>query len=173
MATEYTMHPEFDNPPVNTQGSPALIARTVKIDWPLVTGDATYAFIINDTIKAMKIPAFVRLLGAALYNSVDLDDGTGVAELDVLITDGTTTKTLLDGGTATSAVGNVSSLDTHTVATDGIGFVTDNGDYYVYLKAIVAANGDAGSSAVSYLTVYYTPTIECFAGRDFPDPIPT
>lgn len=178
MATTYT-HSQFYQPSVNTQGDQGVVRRTCTIDWVALTGDATYAIAIDDIVKLFTLPAFVKISRAKIDNSVDLDDGSSTLDIDIKITDGASspiTKTLLNGGTATGAAGIVDSDDASQFASgvDGINYVTVNGDFYVYLHAIAAANGDAAASAVSVVTVEYSRTLEGGEGiRDFPSSTPS
>lgn len=175
MATAYK-NPSAGKPVLSPQGCGDLIARQFVIDWPTLTSDATYALVINDTVEMCDLPAFVKLYGGTIANTVDLDDGTSVAELDLIVSDGTTTYTILDGGTTTGAAGALTSLNGDVATHAGLYSVTDNGDYKLYVKAVAAANGDMASSAKTYVTIYYSGALEgneTGANRDFPSPIPS
>lgn len=158
MATTYTLR-SFNEPAVVGTAFPGRITRQVTIDWVDVTGDADYAFIINDVVKAFKVPPKAKILGAKLSNKVDLDDGASTLELDVQLTDGTITKTLIDGGTTTGTLATVRE-GAAPATEDAIGYVTSDDDFWIQLKAIAASNGDAAANAVSILEVSYTMILE-------------
>lgn len=159
-------------PPVNTQGDVGSVKMKLDIDWPALTGDADVALALNDVVQCFKLPGWVKLLSAYLDNSVDLDDhATPTLDLDILVTDGTTTKQLLNGGTTAGQVGRTTAASDFDA--DGIDFVTDNGDYIVILKAIAAAAGDAAASAKTKLMVEYTRVMQGSEGiKDLPSPNP-
>lgn len=169
-------HAQFANPAVNTQGDVGRVPVKIEIDWEALTGDASIALTDGDIVKAFKVPGWVKILRASIDNNVDLDDGGNTLDIDVKITDGATTKTIINGGTTTGGAGLVDSDDSSAYASgvDGIDFVTDNGDYYVYLEVIATATGDATASAKTKLLVEYTRVLTGTEGtRDFPSPIPS
>ena len=177
MATAYETVEYQNGVAVNTQGTPGIVRRTISIDLPTLTGDADYKLALNDTIKCFPLPGWVKIERGMIRTNVDLDDhGTPSLELDLQITDGTTTKTLLDNGTGVFDTGNPAIVDSDAVEPSTINalyWVTDNGSYYAQLKAIAAAAGDAASSAVIYVTVEYSRVLEGDEGnRTFPDATP-
>lgn len=174
MATTYT-HPVFRDVSVKHQGDVGNVCRSVEIDWAALTGDATYQTVINDVVKLFQIPAFVKIKRCKIDNSLDLDSGGNTLELDAIITDGTTSKTLINGGVTTGAAGLVDSDDSSQYASgvDGINYVPLNGDFYLTLKVIAAGTGDITAAAKTTVTLEYTRLLESGEGvRDWPTPNP-
>jgi len=173
MATTYET-PNFRDVSIFAANFPGVIDRTVEIDLEAVTADATYAFIINDVIKVCRLPQGAKLLYGRLECDDLDDDGTPTVELDLSVTDGTTTYILVNGtGTTIAEAGG--ALDSRsTMVTDVVGSVLANPDFYLQVKCRAAATGDAGASAKIKATVGYTMAVESNEyNRDFPSPIPT
>ena len=174
MATTYT-HTAFNDVAPKPQGTLGTIARSTEITWATLTNDATYQTVINDVVKVFKLPAGAKIKRVVLDNSLDLDSGGNALDIDIQLTDGTTTKTALNGGTAAGAAGIFDSdaASQYASGVDGINYVTPNGDFYLQLKAIAAGTGDITAAAKSTVTVEYTPCVE--GGeyiRDWPSPNP-
>lgn len=174
MATTYT-HPVFRDVSVKQQGDVGNVCRSVEIDWPTLTGSATYQTVINDIVKLFQIPAFVKIKRAVIDNNVDLDNGANTLDLDLQLTDGTTTKTALNGGTAAGQAGIVDSdaSSQYAAGVDGINYVTPNGNFWLQLKAIAAGTNPMVASAKTTVTLEYTRLLEASEGiRDWPTPTP-
>lgn len=174
MATTYELN-QYKQAPVFAAGFPGVIDRTATFHLGTLTGDASYAFIINDIIKCFKLPQGAKVL----YGRIECDDlddhATPTLELDLLFTDGTTHYTLVNGGTVATTGGIMDSRDATYGNIDSVGVVTDDADWYVYLKAIVAAAGDAAAAPDDKIvvTVGYTQAVESDEYiRDFPTPNP-
>jgi len=160
MATTYEAKSYKGVPAVSANTFPGVVRRAVSIDLEELTGDASYAFVINDIVKVFKLPPLAKILyGRLVSGDVALDDhATPTLDLDVIVTDGTTTKTLVNGGTAINQadVTAVTDLD----ADNAYLYVTTDDDFYVAVKAIAAAAGDAAADATFIVDVEYTGILE-------------
>lgn len=165
MATTYEAL-SYKRPAVFAAGFPGVIDVTYSATLEAITGDATYAFIINDVIKFFKLPPHAVLLYARIEADQLDDHATPTLVLDVLVTDGTTTKVLLEALTDFgNAAGEIADSRNSLVApadgtegpgVDAVGYETTNDDFYAAVKAIAAAAGDAESSASITLSIGYT-----------------
>lgn len=177
MATTYDTTEYQNGVAVNTQGTPGIVRRTVNFDLGTLTGTDEYKLLINDVIRLFPIPGWVKIERGIIRTTADLDDhATPALQFDLQITDGTTTKTLLDNGTGVFDTGAAAIVDTDTKDPSTINalyWVTDNGSYHAQLKAIAGANGDSTSGADIYVTVEYSRVLEGDEGnRTFPDATP-
>lgn len=145
---------------VGASSFPGVIKRAYSINLEEATNDATYAFAINDIIKVFHLPPYVKVLNARLVSGdVALDDhATPTLDLDVIVTDGTTTKTAVNGGTAINQADITASMDLD--ADNAYLFVTTDADFYVALKAIAASAGDATADATVVVEIEYTGILE-------------
>jgi hypothetical protein len=133
------------------------LATYLGVVYPTPVGESTVSFVIKATTVAAEMGtaavnriAKIRAKGISVIDGFaqcnDLDsNATPTAVFSVVITDGTTTKTLIDASTIAQAGGLI--RPTKLASTENaIGFTTDNDDYYV---AIVwgtgAATGVAGT----------------------------
>lgn len=165
MATTYEAT-SYKRPAVVAQGFPGVIDVTYEQDLEDLTSDASYAFIINDVIKFFKLPANAVLLYSRLETDVLDDHATPTLVLDVLVTDGTTTKVMYEAASTLSSAGGEihdsrTSLNAPADGTEGpredvVGFITTNNDFYVAVKATTAAAGDAAADAKIKLSFGYT-----------------
>lgn len=101
----------------------------------------------NDTRRLNKVPINVCFGAGTWMQPGDMDTGAGLV-LTLRVTDGTTTKVLIDASTAGQAGGLVRPTKGPTVET-GIGFVTDNNNYWVELLYATQAAG-AQSAAFNW-----------------------
>jgi hypothetical protein len=106
----------------------------------------TTAFVLNDVIEMLRVPAGARITGVTLKTS-DLDTSTGIV-LDV--GDAADTDRLIDGATIGQTGGTTSSL------------VSSTGQFYKYTSETVisvlvqvAATGTAATSGTVELAVSY------------------
>lgn len=170
----------FRQPPVFAANFPGLIDRSATLDMDTIVGpDGTDANPLeaDDVVKVFKLPQGTKIV----YGGIEAEalDSGNTLTLDLIVTDGTTTKLIFDectigqaGGAAfsrdVSAAGEQDAFDTNSA----IGFVTDNGDYYVALRCGVAPT-TPGNDGIR-VTVGYTMCTELDEGnRSFPDPIPS
>lgn len=126
---------------------------------------SSFTFVINDVIKVFKLPQGAKLLPGWGIECDDLDAGaTPTLTLSLAVTDGTTTKTIIDGSTAGQA-GGITYDSTSSVGqqADVMGFVTTNDDFYVYVLAKAAAAGACAAS--SKLKVWCSYTLDTEAGE--------
>ena len=160
MATTYEAKSFQGGIAVGANTFPGVIKRAYSANLEDTTADATYAFIINDLIKFYQLPPYVKVLDAAIVSGdAALDDhATPTLDLDVLVSDGTTTKTAVNGGTAINQANVTANMDKD--ADNAYLFVTTNDDFYVALKAIAASAGDAASGATVAVEISYTGLLE-------------
>lgn len=159
MATTYTAKSFQNGIDVGASTFPGVVARAYSVNVEEATNDATYAFAINDVIKVFAIPPYVKILNGRLVSGdVDLDDGGNTVDFDLIITDGSTTKTLVNGGTAIGQANATAEMDPDT--DDAFMFVTTSDDFYVAIKAIAAATGDCAADATIAAVVEYTSLLE-------------
>lgn len=174
MATTYELN-HYKQAPVFAAGFPGVIDRTATFHVGALTGDASYAFIINDIIKCFKLPQGSKILYGRVETDALDDAGTPALELDLMFTDGTTHYTLVNGSTVAGSGGITDSRDATYGNIDSVGVVTDDADWYVYLKAIAASVGDAAAAPDDKIVVSvgYTQAVESDEYiRDFPTPNP-
>ena len=119
-----------------TGGSPG--AHFVRIS---PAQDFTITASSDDVVKFFKLP-----VNAKITNVGFLGESLGAAgTMDLIITDGTTTKVVLNEAVVTAATyyydarvmhqtGLTGSVVGEATVTDWLGFVTDNQDYYVALR---------------------------------------
>lgn len=175
MATTYEAL-SYKLAPVFAAGFPGVIDRTSTIDVADTTGDDTYTFIINDVVKCFKMPQGAKILYGRLECD-DLDDNVSpTLELDLIITDGTTTYTLISGASSTIAeAGGVADTRTSVTLADVIGKVLTNPNFYAAVKVRTAATGDpADDTAKIIVSVGYSLNVESDEyQRTFPTSNPT
>lgn len=158
MATTYT-YPSFNEPAVGANTFPGVIKRALKVELATATSDTSYAFVINDIIKVFALPPYVKILSGKMVTNGETDDhATPTVDLDLIVTDGSTTKTLVNGGTGMSEDNVTATTDFD--ADDAYMFVTTTDDWYVAIKAIAAAAGDAATGADITVEVEYTGLLE-------------
>lgn len=154
MATTYTAKSWFV-PAVGANTFPGVIKRAYAVELSEATNDTSYAFIINDIIKVFALPPYVKILSGKMVTNGETDDhATPTVDLDLIVSDGTTTKTLVNGGTAMSEDNVTATTDFD--ADDAYMYVTPTDDFYVAIKAIAAAAGDAATGADITCEVEYT-----------------
>lgn len=126
---------------------------------------SSFTFVINDKVKFFKLPAGAKIVPGWGIEADDLDAGaTATLTLSLAITDGTTTKTIIDGSVAGQAGGVCyDHTATYGQQADVMGFVTTNDDFYVYVLAKAAAAGAGAAS--SKLKVWCTYTLDTEAGE--------
>lgn len=160
MATTYEAKSYNEGIAVGAANFPGVIKRAYSINLANTTNDSTYAFVINDIIKVFQLPAYAKVLNAKLVSGdVALDDhATPTLDLDVIVSDGTTTKTAVNGGTAINQADVTATMDLD--ADNAYLFVTTDDDFYVAVKAIAAAAGDATADATLAVEIEYTMALE-------------
>lgn len=163
MATTYEA-PSFAHPAINVRGFPGVIERHYSMDLASVTGDASYALVADDVFKFFKLPANARISYARVETDV-IDDGGTAATLDVIVSDGTTTKVLMDEIPTSQTLGSkgdTRDVEDSTVCyqADTIGFVTTNSNFYVAVRCGTGPTGDAATSAQIKLTFGYVLSLE-------------
>lgn len=126
--------------------------------YPTPTGESTVSFVIKaTTIAADTGTAAINRIAKIRSQGITIVDGfaqmndcdtnaTPTAVFNIIISDGTTTKTLINGSTAAQAGGFV--RPSKLVSTeDAIGFVTTNDDFWV---GIQWSTGAATGAAVAF-----------------------
>jgi len=133
--------------------------------WAEYSLGSSFTFVVNDVIKFFKLPAGAKVITGWGIEADDLDaNATPTLTLSLAITDGTTTKTIIDGSIAGQAGGFCyDSTGTYGQQADVMGFVTTNDDFYVYLLAKAAAAG--ACAAASKVKVWVTYTLDTEAGE--------
>ena len=101
----------------------------------------------NDTRRLLKIPINTVIGAGTFFQVGDMDSGTALV-LTLRITDGTTTKVIIDASTAGQAGGIARPTKIGTTE-NAIGFVTDNNNYRLELLIATQATG-AQSAAFTY-----------------------
>ena len=159
--------PNYNEPALYTRNNLAPITRTVKFALADLTGAAGSAadpLETGDLIKIFKLPPDVKIIGGQFHSNA-LDSATSLV-LDLIVTNGTTTKYIFDGLTVCRAGGGVSSHDAATTgfmdafdANSAVGWVVDGDNYYLALYADAGAAG-AGAGDDIYVTVQYTSALE-------------
>lgn len=160
MATTYEAKSYDHGTAVSASTFPGSIKRAVSVNLEQATNDATYAFAQNDLIKVFHLPPYVKVLHARLVTTAtELDDhATPTLDLDLVVSNGTVTKTAVNGGTAINQANVTATMDYDT--DDAYMFCTPNGEYYVALKAIAASAGDAEANASIIVEFEYTNVLE-------------
>lgn len=159
MATAYTAR-SYNEPYLVGTAAPGMITRLLNIDLVDLTGNATYTFIINDTIDAAKLPPYAKIVDGYLGSAQDLDTNvTPTLELNLLITDGTTTKTLVDQGVWSGAA-QITRAGGAPATETAIGFVTTNADFKAQIKAIAGGASAAAATAFVLAAVSYVMNLE-------------
>lgn len=118
------------------------------------------ALVTNDVIKFFKLPVGAKLLGGHI-ESEDLDtDATPAITLSLIVTNGTTTKTLIDGGTVGQGGGIVfaESDATGAAQTGWKGYVCNGDGWYVAVK--VKLQADAAQAGDIQAGIRYTKNTE-------------
>ncbi len=135
MATTYSNLPSFVDPSVQRPQAGEIVRHITIPAAKLPTGA------VNDVYKIAKLPKGAKLVTGWMLEVPDIDtNATPTATLDVIVTDGTTTKTVINATTAGQAGGiNYDHTATFGVQTGVMGFVTTNDDFYVALKFSAAA----------------------------------
>lgn len=159
MATTYTAK-SFADPAVGANTFPGVICRAYKVELgEVVSGDTTPAFAQDDIIKVFQLPPYVKILEGKLVTNGQTDDhATPTIDIDLVITNATVTKTLVNGGTGMSEDNVTATTDFD--ADDAYMFVTPNDDYYAAVKFIAAAAGDIDSGADLTVEIKYTGCLE-------------
>lgn len=115
----------------------------------------------NDVIKFFKVPPDVRFT----YGRIDVEalDNATSSTIDLLVTNGTTTKYFINASTIgrSSAAGfgttddaAASGVVSAVGSNPAIGFVTDNDNYYVAVKCSAAPAGDGGGDNIHVMVKY-------------------
>lgn len=167
MSADVFTLPNYAEPALYSRSNLAPITRSVKFALADLTGAAGSAadpLETSDVIKIFKLPPDVKIM-AAQFHSNALDSGSNLV-LDLVVTNGTTTKQLFTGLTVGRAGGGVSSHDAATTgfidafdSNAGIGWVVDNDNYYLALNVTTGAAG-AGAGDDIYITISYTSALE-------------
>lgn len=111
----------------------------------------------SDTYKVMKVGKGITF-NDAYVSITDVDtNATPTLVFSLRVTDGTTTKILIDGSTAGQAGGLIRPTKVPTTET-GLGFTTDNKDYWVDILWSTGAATAASGTCVVYLNMsgFYT-----------------
>lgn len=158
MAADTFIVPSYNEPAVYVRNTVAPIVRSTKFELANLTGIAGSAadpIETNDVFKIFKMPPDVKVIRAKVASEA-LDSATSL-DMDLQLTNGTTTKDLFNGltvvragGIASSEDASVTGLITEFTANSGIGWVIDNDNYWIQLKAIA---GSAGAGAGDGITV--------------------
>lgn len=111
----------------------------------------------NDTYKIMKVGKGITF-NDAYVSITDVDtNATPTLVFNLAVTDGTTNKILIEGATTGQAGGLVRCSKIKTTET-GLGFTTDNKDYWLELKWTTGAATAASGTVVVYVAYsgFYT-----------------
>lgn len=169
----------FRQPPVFAANFPGIIERSATLDMDLIIGpDGTDANPLeaDDVVKVFKLPQGAKVLyGVIETESLAASDLT----LDLIVSDGTTTKLIFDECTIGVAGGRADSRDAGAVgelsaftADSAIGYVIPNGEFYCALRCGTAPTTPANDGI--RISIGYTMCTELDEGnRSFPSPIPT
>lgn len=165
MSADVFTLPNYAEPALYHRGTISPIVRSVSFELANLTGAAGSAadpLETSDVIKLFKLPPDVEILSAR-FDCEDLESSTGALDLNLIITNGTTSKFLFEAlTTAPRAGGSASTEDLSSVegvfsafdANSAIGWVTDNDNYYVAITvdagATAAGSGDAIRVVVTY-----------------------
>lgn len=169
MAADTFTLPNFSEPALYSRSNLAPITRSVKFALADITGAAGSAadpLETSDVIKLFKLPPDVKILSAKA-DFGDLESSTGALEIDLVVTNGTTTKYLFDGlTTVPRAAGSVNSADASVTgfvhaftANSAIGWVVDNDNYYVAINVVTGATASGADDDI-YVSVQYTSALE-------------
>ena len=170
MSADVFTLPNYAEPALYTRNNLAPITRSVKFalaDLLGAAGSAADPLETSDVIKIFKLPPDVKILGAR-FDCGDLESSTGALELDLVITNGTTTKYLFDGLTTAPRAGGSAHTDALTSvegvlhafeATSAVLWVTDNDNYYVAINVVAGATA-AGADDDIAVSVQYTSALE-------------
>lgn len=171
----------FRSPAVFAANFPGKIERSATLDLDTIVGpDGTDATPLeaNDVIKLFKLPQGVKLIDGEI-ECEDLDDAASLT-LQLGVTDGTTTKSFFSactigqtGGLAYSRDAAASTVLDAFDSDAAAGFVTTNGDFYLFLKCVAAAGTPNAADGVRVSVGYTLCTEVDEANRSFPSPIPT
>lgn len=164
MAADTFTLPEFSGPALYHRGTISPIVRTVWFELANLTGAAGSAadpLETNDLIKLFKLPPDVEILSGRMDFEA-LDSATSL-DLNLVVTDGTTTKSIFDalttapraGGVATTeALASVEGVLSAFDSGSAIGFVTDNDNYYVAIDVDAGAAGAGAGDAIRVGVTY-------------------
>lgn len=102
-----------------------------------LTPAADYTIANGDIWKAFKLPRGAKLLGGTLiYEELD-SHATPTATIDLYVTDGTVTKTIIDGESV-GAADVVTEATATTPVVAWAGYVCTDNDFYVAAKIMTA-----------------------------------
>lgn len=167
MAADTFTLPNYNEPAVYSRNTQSAISRSVTFALADITGAAGSAadpIETSDVIKLFKLPPDVKILGGKFHSGA-LDSGSALI-LDLVVSDGTTTKYIFDGMTACRAGGAVNSDDAsatgfmHAFSTaSAIGYVIPGDNWYVAILGSTGATG-AGAADDIFVQVEYTTLLE-------------
>lgn len=103
---------------------------------------------LNDTRRLNKVPINVMFGPGCFIQCAELDSGVDALVLTLRVTDGTTTKKIIDASTVGQA-GGIARPTKAPATEDAIGWVTDNNNYWVELLVATAA-GTAASGVFQW-----------------------
>lgn len=148
MAAQTFTAPCFYSGPVQLTNFPGVIERSRTLDLDLLIGpDGTDATPLeaNDVIKIFKLPVNAKILYGVIESEALDGHATPTLDVDLQVTDGTTTKLLFDGATIVQGGGRADTRDAgatgemHAFSSNSaVGYVLDNADYYLALKCMNA-----------------------------------
>lgn len=102
----------------------------------------------NDTRKLLQLPRGVTIGAGTFFQVSDMDtDATPALVLTLRVTDGTTTKTIISGSTAGQG-GGLARPTLIPATEDGVGFTTNNHNYWLELLYATAADVAASGTFV-------------------------
>lgn len=183
MAAQTFTAKSYANAGVHLPNFPGVIERSETVDLDLLIGpDGTDASPLeaDDVIKFFKLPAFAKIL----YGRIDCEDldsnATPTLALDLVVSDGTTTKYIFNASTIGQTGGAVDSRD---AGANGVQDAFDSGsavgyvlpdfetDWYVAVVCDTAAATFQNDGLRA--TIGYTMALENDEGvRSFPTPNP-
>jgi hypothetical protein len=184
MSAQTFLGPSFRQAGVHLPNFPGVVQRTSVLDLDTLIGltDGTAATTLeaNDLIKVFKLPANCKIV----FGRIDCEDLDGHATptltLDLLVSDGSTTKYIFDEATIGQSGGFADSRDAGAAgvldifdSNSAINYVLPDNeiDWYVGLKVGTAA-ATMQNDAIA-VTIGYTHALENVDyDRDFPTPNP-
>lgn len=126
------------------------LATYLGVVYPIPIGETTVSFVakattvaasmtLNDINRIVKIRAAGISVLDCFVQTGDLDsNATPTAVFSLIVSDGTTTKTLIDTSTVAQA-GGFARPSKIVTTEDGIGFVTTSANFYIAVKWTTAA----------------------------------
>ena len=138
MAAITTTHPQYNRlPPMPTDGGSAMLTRLFEDQ---LFGEA------GDILKVCPLARGMVIGAGTMVQTGDHDTSTGHV-FSVEVTNGTVTKTVIDGSTAGQA-GGLARPSKAPATEDGVGFVVPDNTYHLRLICDTAATGEQAADVL-------------------------